>query len=142
MKQPDNKTIKSTSVKTQSEIDKSVQDTSMGDQPRIDSDKTGLNDEFFTEFLAYKSHLVDQVFVDKLMNKIDRFQKIRHLMIALCCLVGVFSLTTVNSLDWLVLPQFTDKSILIEMSNLSMESVSAIVLGAMLALAIWLITAE
>ncbi len=105
-----------------------------------------MHDSFLSQLLSYKTPLIDKDFVDRLMFRVKRFERIRYLIIAICALVGVFSLSQVTSLKHLTLPDLAQFSLLIEfkvsMATLPVESLSAIVLGSMLTLSVWLFIAD
>jgi len=112
------------------------------EQPQEPVIEDNMNDSLLSQLLSYKTQLVDQAFIDNLMSRVKRFERVRYLIIAVCALLGIFSLSRVTSLKHLTLPDMAQFSLLNQLSEtatkLPVESLSAIILGSMLTLAVWL----
>ena len=103
-----------------------------------------MKDTFFENLLSYREQLVDQAFVDNLFKKINRRHQIRNLIISMCAIVGLFSLSMVNSLDWIALPAISQSLASIELPHITFSPESFSVLSVLLFIFIasWLIAAD
>ena len=103
-----------------------------------------MTDQFLESLLSYREKLVDQTFVDNVFKKINRMHRIRSFIISLCAIVGVLSLSMVNSLDWLVFPSFGESLSFIQLTDISVSSESFTVLTLLTFVFItsWLILAD
>ena len=130
----------------------------------MNSDKNGsqqfeedkMQDSFLSQLLSYKSQLIDQVFVDNLMKRIKKFERVRYLIIAVCALVGSISLTQgalfqdtlsqVASFEWPTLPELAQFSLFNRLTQVlaeqPAETYSVVVLASMLTLAAWLVATD
>ena len=127
--------------------DMKLGDMKLEDKQPQKSVEDKMNDPFLSQLLGYKAQLIDQDFIDRLMFRVKRFERIRYVIIAICALLGVFSLSRVSlkgitSFEHLSLPDMAQFSLLNQLSEsatkLPVESFTAIILGSMLTLAVWL----